>query len=100
MAAVDLNIMTPIQLNSTVLATENVSFNPGEGARMFRHSGLPYASSLVQTSQSPSLSFRAPFEGVYGVLGFNITELTTVEWGQRTFTNFGANDGGVKYELA
>lgn len=98
--AVDLTTMTPIKLNATVLATENVNYSPGNQAQMVRHSGLPYASSIIQASAAPRLTFRTFFEPAFTLLGFAITRLTAVEFDQQTYTNFAANAGGVKYELA
>lgn len=97
--AVDLTTMTPVKLNATVLATESLSYSPGNNDAMTRHSGLPYSSSIVRASAAPRITFRTFFEPAFTLLGFSVTRLTAVEFHQQTFTNFEANAGGVKYAL-
>ncbi len=104
MAAALIYSLAPVKLNSTVLASSNLSVSPDVMASAFRHSGSVYPSVLVVPGAAPSVSFKTPFAEAYALIGLSKSPLkcTTLEIYLAKFVDAARSSSSVhaKYSLA
>lgn len=93
-----LHGLSPITLNATVLAADEITPDPGVNLDLFRHSGLPYGSQALRLKIAPMVRFRTPFLGAFNLLGFRTTKLTAFSWSFRKFTDY-LTDAGATHPL-
>lgn len=100
MAAPILSTMSPVKINTTVLAVESLSIDEGLQESQFRHSGNAYASNMVRGPFRPQITFRTPWAAAIALIGLNGLAVTTLEAYEATFTDYEREATGTKFDLA
>jgi hypothetical protein len=71
--------LSPIKINSTVLAVENIGLPQDVAGTMHQHSGNEFPTLNAIYGANPKLTFRTPFAGAYALFGLSALACTTVE---------------------
>lgn len=93
--ALGLSGMSPLKINSTVLAVQNVQFSPEIAYSGFQHSGNEFASIGVCPGGKPMVKFRTPFLAAYNLIGLKLLVATTLEVYFATFSAGLRNSGSA-----
>ncbi len=75
----NLYSLSPITVNSTVLPVENISMSHAVLAVVHQHSGNEYPTLIAIPGANPTLSFRTPFAGAWGLIGGTLLSATTFD---------------------
>lgn len=104
MTAAVIYSLSPLKINSTVLAVSNLRFSPDVQVSSFRHSGNIYPSVIAVPGAQAKVTFSTPFWAAYGLIGVAAAPLkcTVVEIYLAKFTDAtrSASTDHAKYALA
>lgn len=105
MSLASLASLSPVKLNSTVLAVANLTLVQGNEVEPMGHSGNLFDSQLTVPGAKIGIRFRTPFLDAFTLLGFGLPtplKLTTFEAVMAKFADFARTPGSahVKYDLA
>lgn len=100
--AAALYSLSPIKLNTTVLAVANLNRSPDNDIRPQGHSGNLFPSIMTHPSALPRFQFRTPFLAAFNLIGFGVLKLTALEVYMAKFVDFARSSSAVhrKYSLA
>jgi hypothetical protein len=90
---IGLSGMSPVKINATVLAIQDLQFSPEVQYAGFRHSGNEFASVGVCPGGKPMAKFKTPFLAAYNLIGLKLLLATTFEVYFATFTSGLRNSG-------
>lgn len=74
-----LSTLAPIQINSTVLATRNVSITYAVTNEPSVHSGQLFPTLQLVPGADPEVTFETPFKEAYDLIGFTALQATTLD---------------------
>ena len=107
MTQLNLSSLSPVNLAinggaAAVLATEQLSLDPGIGRELFRHSGNKFGSTILKLGATPIISFSTPFLPAWNLFGWAGAKVTTCDFQFGSFADFQKQSGSVhdKYSLA
>lgn len=85
----------PVQLNSTVLPVQDLSFDPGIAVDLFRAGQSRFGAALLKLSAQPVITFRTPLYMAWNLLGFGLTPLTALSAHLTKFSTLQRASGSV-----
>lgn len=93
--------LSPIKLNTTVLAIDDLQFTPDVIANPYKHSGNEFSSIMAVAGGNPAVKFKTPFAEAYALIGLKVLKLTAFEVYLAKFVDAIRQSGAVhrKYSL-
>ena len=102
MAAALIYDLSPIVLNGTTLATDDMTFSPDVLAEPFRHSGNEFGSIVRVSGGNPAIRFKTPFGEAFALIGLKVLKVTSAAFYLAKFVDSIRQSGAVhrSYSLA
>jgi hypothetical protein len=97
--ATDFTKIAPIRVNTTVLATMNVNFDPGIEDNAIQHSGRLYSTNRLRGRVTPMLTFQTYARAALDLIGTSTLAITALDWYVRPHTGAVQNATGDRISL-
>ncbi len=96
--ALNLTGMSPLKINSTVLAITDLALSPEVEIENFRHSGYEFPSVGVVPGARPMARFKTPFGPAYTLFSMKLLQATVLEIYYATFAS-GLRQAGANHYI-
>ncbi len=92
--------LSPININSTVLAVENISLPYDVVSVVSQHSGNEYPTLIASPGANPRLTFRTPFANAFTLIGFGVLAATALDVYLAKFVSSARSGSSVHSKLS